>query len=688
MASAIPNDWLCPITLSVMRDPVIAEDGHSYERSAITEWFKHNNTSPKTNLRLISTHLVANIALRNTIQEYFAKNPSGTTTTQSTYKDSPLTLAVQKNDTHIHIRVEAADAPSRKPIDLIAIVDNSGSMAEIADAEAAEPMGYTRMDLVKHTIRTMAAVLQPQDTLSIVSYSTSARVVIRPTAVTEQGRASIHAALDTIQPDSQTNIYDGIRQAAMLANSPELAGRNIVALLLTDGFPNVNPPRGIVQTLRSMELKNRWSLHTFGFGYKLDSALLTEIAQWGNGLFGFIPDCSMVATIFINFLSNMLCTASSNAAITLGDAVFQTGPILFGQPRDFVFPLPGDAPICKLNGDVVECSIVETIDSFANSRSQYILALEDSITKAKKLKYVDALLSLESFFMSLQNNKTAAKEFMRDIHGVDPEGQVGMAPTEAYFIRWGEHYMRSYLRAQQLQQCMNFKDPGLQIYGGDLFHENQAAADKAFDALPPPQPSGKPPAPVSAYAGGYASPPSLRSLTASFNNPSGGCFGGGCKIRMADGSKMVIQDIRRGDLVWTPSGPAHVVALVTCNTKAKSQPMSRINGLSITPWHPILVEGEWKFPGNLYMYSERMVQTVYNLVLERGHIVDVEGTLACTLAHGFEGPVIGHDFFGTDKIIMDLMKVPGWGEGRPTFTNLVAVKDPDTNLIVEWRDVV
>jgi hypothetical protein len=292
--------------------------------------------------------------------------------------------------------------------------------------------------------------------------------------------------------------------------------------------------------------------------------------------------------------------------------------------------------------------------------------------------------------MSLQGNKTAAKEFMRDIHGVDPEGQIGMAPTEAYFIRWGEHYMRSYLRAQQLQQCMNFKDPGLQIYGGDLFHENQAAADKAFDALPPPQPSGKPPAPaaVSAYAGGYAAPPSLRSLTASFNNPSGGCFGGGCKIRMADGSKMVIQDIRRGDLVWTPSGPAHVVALVTCNTKTKSQPMSRINRLSITPWHPILVKGEWKFPGNLYMYSERMVQTVYNLVLERGHIVDVEDTLACTLAHGFEGPVIGHPFFGTDKIIMDLMKVPGWGEGRPTFTNLVAVKDPDTNLIVEWRDVI
>ena len=674
----IPNDWLCPITLSVMRDPVIAEDGHSYERSAITEWFQHNNTSPKTNLPLNSTHLVANIALRNTIQEFFAKNPI-VTPVQSVYNDSPLTLTAQKSDTHIHIRVETTDEPTRKPIDLIAIVDNSGSMGEVADAEAAESFGYTRMDLVKHTIRTMASVLQPQDTLSIVSYSTSARVVIRPTPMTEHGRARIHAALDTIHPDSQTNIYDGIRQAATLANSPEMTGRNIVALLLTDGFPNVNPPRGIVPTLRNLEMKNRWSLHTFGFGYKLDSALLTEIAQWGNGLFGFIPDCSMVATIFINFLSNMLCTAAVNATVTMGDAIFQTGPVLFQQPRDFVFPLPGDVPVCKLNGEVVECTTVESVDAFADSRSRYIMALDDSITKAKKTKYVDALLALESFFMSIQTSKTQAKEFMRDIHGTEPEGQIGMSPTEAYFTRWGEHYMRSYLRAQQLQQCMNFKDPGLQIYGGDLFRENQMVADKAFDSLPPPEPSGRPE--TVTYP---SSPP--RSLTASFNNPSGGCFAGECKILMSHGVKKPIKDVQAGEMVWSIKGYATVVAVVVCNTKAKSQPMSRINDLSITPWHPILVDNEWIFPADDYFYSERMVQTVYNLVLERGHVVDVEGVLACTLAHGFEGPVIGHDFFGTDKVIEDLKKVKGWKEGRPTFTNLVAVKDPTTGMVIGWQD--
>jgi hypothetical protein len=62
--------------------------------------------------------------------------------------------------------------------------------------------------------------------------------------------------------------------------------------------------------------------------------------------------------------------------------------------------------------------------------------------------------------MSLQGTTTPAKEFMRDIHGVDPEGQIGMSPTDAYFVRWGEHYMRSYLRAQSAPAVYEFQGPG------------------------------------------------------------------------------------------------------------------------------------------------------------------------------------------------------------------------------------
>ena len=36
----------------VMQDPVIASDGHTYERAAIMEWFARKDTSPMTNQRV------------------------------------------------------------------------------------------------------------------------------------------------------------------------------------------------------------------------------------------------------------------------------------------------------------------------------------------------------------------------------------------------------------------------------------------------------------------------------------------------------------------------------------------------------------------------------------------------------------------------------------------------------------
>jgi hypothetical protein len=48
---AIPEVFVCPITMEVMRDPVIAADGHTYEREAIENWLRRGHrTSPQINL--------------------------------------------------------------------------------------------------------------------------------------------------------------------------------------------------------------------------------------------------------------------------------------------------------------------------------------------------------------------------------------------------------------------------------------------------------------------------------------------------------------------------------------------------------------------------------------------------------------------------------------------------------------
>jgi hypothetical protein len=61
---------MCPLTMEVMREPVITADCQTYERTEIHKWFAlGNRTSPLTGAELASTNLTPNIALRKFIQE-------------------------------------------------------------------------------------------------------------------------------------------------------------------------------------------------------------------------------------------------------------------------------------------------------------------------------------------------------------------------------------------------------------------------------------------------------------------------------------------------------------------------------------------------------------------------------------------------------------------------------------------
>merc|ERR1719453_1094161 len=62
---SLPSELFCPITHDVMTDPVVAQDGHTYERNAIEKWFsKGNLKSPTTGEEMPSTALVPNRAIR------------------------------------------------------------------------------------------------------------------------------------------------------------------------------------------------------------------------------------------------------------------------------------------------------------------------------------------------------------------------------------------------------------------------------------------------------------------------------------------------------------------------------------------------------------------------------------------------------------------------------------------------
>jgi len=62
------NEYKCPITAEIMTDPVCTADGFTYERTAITEWLRSNDTSPSTGAKLTCKRLIPNITVRCLLQ--------------------------------------------------------------------------------------------------------------------------------------------------------------------------------------------------------------------------------------------------------------------------------------------------------------------------------------------------------------------------------------------------------------------------------------------------------------------------------------------------------------------------------------------------------------------------------------------------------------------------------------------
>ncbi|PSS29035.1 U-box domain-containing protein [Actinidia chinensis var. chinensis] len=67
----IPKDFCCPISLDLMRNPVIISTGQTYDRSSISRWIEEGHyTCPKTGQMLVDTRLVPNLVLRNLIMQW------------------------------------------------------------------------------------------------------------------------------------------------------------------------------------------------------------------------------------------------------------------------------------------------------------------------------------------------------------------------------------------------------------------------------------------------------------------------------------------------------------------------------------------------------------------------------------------------------------------------------------------
>lgn len=581
---------------------------------------------------------------------------------------------------------------------------NGSSTYGNADDECSK---FSRWDLVKHSINTIIHCLRPIDRLGIVTFADTGKKQLTFTNMDGNGKRDAIQILNGINPDGMTNLWDGLNQSlSQIDNIPVNSNENICTLLLTDGEPNINPVHGIVEEFVRRNSQNKLfsQVHTFGYGYDLDSTLLMRLSELGGGLFSHVPDHTMCNTAFINFLSNFLSTAINKVNVKIdsfrgfNNILLKThnietnqicmGPILSDQTQNLCFMIESNTPtnfelamnieydnkqttyninglkpISKWSFDMPQIPKLLLLDIIqrglqSNDLQQTCNQLDDVYEHVKQMQCNKSIehkhaVILNSYLKHIKSNETI-------------EGQLYKAFSKPEWMeRWGKHYLKYFIRSHQLQMCTNFKDPSLQHYGGKLFREIKTEVEDIFSTIPTPQPSRS----SQSFQGNFQQ---------SFYTPTGPCVDAYGLVQLENREYKLVKDLKQGDRILnSDNNVSTIICVIQTKIKDGYSYMGKVNNMRITPWHPIRINNEWFFPANIMSINKTNCDYVYNFVLDKHHIMTINNVDIITLGHGFtHDSVLTHDFFGTNKVIDNLKKHSGWDNGliyiddyKPVYKN-------------------
>ena len=204
----------------------------------------------------------------------------------------------------IGIQGDLPDIAERPPLNLVFLIDTSGSMED-----------PDKLGLLKQSLTLMLAELRPEDQISIVTYAGSAGLVLPATRAAD--RNAILQALDSLAAGGSTAGAEGLELAYRVAEGMRSEGEVTRILLATDGDFNVgvSDPEGLTAYVaKKRETGTYLSVLGFGRG-NLDDAVMQSLAQNGNGTAAYIDTLSEARKVLVDQLTGALFPIADDVKI-------------------------------------------------------------------------------------------------------------------------------------------------------------------------------------------------------------------------------------------------------------------------------------------------------------------------------------------------------------------------------------
>ncbi|MCK5052677.1 MAG: VWA domain-containing protein [Anaerolineales bacterium] len=205
----------------------------------------------------------------------------------------------------IGLQAMKMEASERTPLNLALVLDASGSMDS-----------FDKMPYLKQSLMVFLESLQPDDIVSIVTYSTDAWL-LRPAQDVGNG-AWIRRTVEKLRPGGITNLHAGLMLGLKEVDQNFDIRRSNRVILLTDGIANegvTNPDRIAADALAYND--RGIFISTIGLGYDLNDDLLSTLARQGKGAYHFVDSAQEMEKVFIQEVEGLVEKVAADIRVSI-----------------------------------------------------------------------------------------------------------------------------------------------------------------------------------------------------------------------------------------------------------------------------------------------------------------------------------------------------------------------------------
>jgi len=201
-------------------------------------------------------------------------------------------------------QLEAGAPTERQPMDIIAVLDISGSM------------GGRKIQQVQEATRFLISQADPRDRLSIVTFNQAANRALKLCKMSPEGKDNANVAVLRLIAGGGTSIAAGLSMGLDIMEQRRQKNKVASILLLTDG-QDASTHAQLPSLIGRAERANS-SVYAFGFGADHDARLLTELAEQARTPFSFVEDTeAKIREAFAGTVGGLLSVVAQDIKLTL-----------------------------------------------------------------------------------------------------------------------------------------------------------------------------------------------------------------------------------------------------------------------------------------------------------------------------------------------------------------------------------